>query len=347
MKRFLFITCLSIIVAALCVLFVGFTKVKEIDNTTLNNSAAILFEIKPGASVYSVKQRLTEYSNIDSIGFKLWLKLNPYSSSIQAGMYELPPKANFSELMIMFAQGQEKQFSITLVEGDTLSNWLAQIASIDSLQNDIGSSTDLYQKLISDGSFCENDYQSMEGCLLPDTYFYTYNDLASQILSRSYRAMDTAVKQAWQDRYTDIPINNAYELLVLASIIEKETALAEERGEIAGVFSNRLALNMRLQTDPTVIYGVGEEYDGDITRLHLRTPTPYNTYIIKGLPITPISMPSRASIDAAARPDITDNLYFVASGSGGHIFSQTLAEHNKAVKQYLETLRYRKEKNNQ
>ncbi|MDT0594328.1 endolytic transglycosylase MltG [Glaciecola petra] len=338
MKRFILITIVSIVVMSLCFLFVGYTKVTAIDNTILNNQTPLLFEIKPGSSVYSVKQRLTEYAKVDSIGFKLWLRLNPEVSSIKAGMYELPPNANFTELMSMFALGQEKQFSITLVEGDTIANWLAQIALLDSLQNDVRSANGLYQYLVTDGSFCENDYQSIEGCLLPDTYFYTHNDLASSVFTRSYKAMESVVKQAWQDRYIDTPITDAYELLVLASIIEKETALSEERGEIAGVFSNRLERNMRLQTDPTVIYGVGEDYDGDITRLHLRTPTPYNTYIIKGLPITPISMPSRASINAAARPDITDNLYFVASGSGGHVFSQTLADHNKAVRQYLETL---------
>lgn len=338
MKRFLMVTSLSVIVLGVFIVLVCMFKVKSLENTVLDNETALMFEIKSGSSVYSVKQRLTEHASIDSIGFKLWIRLNAEASSIKAGMYELPPNAKFTDLMFMFARGQEKQFSITLLEGDTISQWFRLIASQDSIQMDIGTPLAFYQNIIKPGSFCENDYQSIEGCLLPDTYFYTFNDKASNVLGRAYKAMESKVNQAWENRFADIPINNMYELLVLASIIEKETALQEERGEIAGVFVNRLERNMRLQTDPTVIYGVGEEFDGDITRQHLRTPTPYNTYVIKGLPITPISMPSQASINAASQPDLTENLYFVASGDGGHVFSQTLAEHNQAVTRYLEKL---------
>jgi UPF0755 protein len=146
--------------------------------------------------------------------------------------------------------------------------------------------------------------------------------------------MDTALDVLWAERFLDIPINTPYEALILASIIEKETALPSERGVIAGVFSNRLELNMRLQTDPTVIYGIGPDFDGNITRAHLREMTPYNTYRIKGLPPTPIAMAGEASLTAAIRPEITDYIYFVAKGDGSHQFSVTLKEHNQAVATY-------------
>lgn len=155
--------------------------------------------------------------------------------------------------------------------------------------------------------------------------------------------MKKVLAQAWEKRNADLPLANAYEMLILASIVEKETAIEAERGKVASVFINRLRQNMRLQTDPTVIYGMGEKYDGNIRKKDLETPTAYNTYIISGLPPTPIAMPSESALFAVAKPEKTDYLYFVADGSGGHKFSKTLAEHNRAVQQYLRW--YRSQKN--
>jgi UPF0755 protein len=146
--------------------------------------------------------------------------------------------------------------------------------------------------------------------------------------------MQIVINEEWQGRYIDTTYNTPYEMLIMASIIEKETAVESERGLISGVFDNRLKRNMRLQTDPTVIYGVGPSFDGNLTRKHLRQKTPYNTYVIKGLPITPIAMAGPASIKAAGKPDVTEAIYFVAKGDGTHQFSKTLAEHNAAVRQY-------------
>jgi UPF0755 protein len=179
-----------------------------------------------------------------------------------------------------------------------------------------------------------SEASSAEGLFLADTYFFTANTATSSILTRAHKAMLDYVETQWQQRQADLPLNSPYDALILASIIEKETAVSAERTKIAGVFVNRLRKNMRLQTDPTVIYGIGDAYDGNITRKHLRTPTPYNTYTIKGLPPTPIAMAGKEAIWAALNPMETDALYFVARGDGSHEFSSSLAAHNAAVRKY-------------
>jgi UPF0755 protein len=173
-----------------------------------------------------------------------------------------------------------------------------------------------------------------EGRFLPETYLFTRGDRASQLLRRANRAMDRALAEAWEGREDGLPIRSPEELLVLASIIEKETGKAEERPEIAGVFVRRLRLGMRLQTDPTVIYGLGDAFDGNLRRRDLETDTPFNTYTRHGLPPTPIAMPGRAALEAAARPLPGDSLYFVSRGDGSHVFSRTYDEHRAAVRRY-------------
>ncbi|SUC18602.1 aminodeoxychorismate lyase [Proteus mirabilis] len=174
----------------------------------------------------------------------------------------------------------------------------------------------------------------LEGWFAPDTYHYTAGTTDIAILKRAYQQMEKTLEEEWLKRDSDLPYKSAYEMLIMASIIEKETGIDAERTKVASVFVNRLKRNMRLQTDPTVIYGLGDKYRGTIYRSDLNGYTPYNTYQIDGLPPTPIAMPSVASIKAAAHPADTRYLYFVADGTGGHKFSTTLAEHNKAVAQY-------------
>ncbi|MGQ8363774.1 endolytic transglycosylase MltG [Glaciecola sp. 1036] len=265
--------------------------------------------------------------------FKIWLKLNPEKASVKKGYYQFDQGLSIYQLLDKLNKGDTEKFYITLVEGLTLKQWYQQISNVSSLKNDLPALENLYQSLELQ-AFCENPHLSLEGCLLPDTYQYSYQDSATSIVQRAHQSMAVFLEDAWQQRFPDIPITTVYEGLILASIIEKETAVASERGVIAGVFTNRLESNMRLQTDPTVIYGIGDAFDGNITRKHLRTTTPYNTYRIKGLPITPIAMPSRASIVAALNPEITDYIYFVSKGDGTHQFSETLAEHEQAVRQY-------------
>jgi UPF0755 protein len=181
----------------------------------------------------------------------------------------------------------------------------------------------------------ELGFEHPEGWFLPETYLFVRGDSDLDLLRRAHHAMRVALAEAWASRSADSPLESPYELLVLASIVEKETALEQERGQIAGVFSRRLQRGMRLQTDPSVIYGLGEAFDGDIRRRDLEADTPYNTYTRHGLPPTPIAMPGRASLQAAARPADGAALYFVADGNGGHTFSATLAEHQAAVKRLM------------
>jgi UPF0755 protein len=325
----------------LLILFIGagayiWKKVDSIDKLSLSVSETTQFEVAKGSSLYKVVENLRKYGDIDRLGFKLWLQLHPEFSKVQSGVYEIKPNSRFVDVMELLVNGKVKQFSVTLIEGLTIAQWQTALLNAEGLKHDSEKQADLYNYLgLADSEFCANEYLSVEGCLLPDTYFYTYGTPSHEILKRAMLAMQTYIRDVWLTRFTDLPIHSQYEALILASIIEKETAVESERTEVAGVFVNRLNKNMRLQTDPTVIYGVGESYDGDITRKHLRTPTPYNTYVIKGLPITPIAMPNRASISAALFPALTDSLYFVATGDGGHKFSTNLRDHNNAVREYL------------
>lgn len=175
--------------------------------------------------------------------------------------------------------------------------------------------------------------------MLPETYFYTAGTSGRDIIKRAYADMQTALQANWELRQKNLPLQSPYELLILASIVEKETGQASERAMIASVFENRLNKGMRLQTDPTVIYGMGDRYDGNIRKADLREPTPYNTYLIKGLPPTPIAMPGKAALLAAAQPEDSPYFYFVSRGDGSHVFSRTLSEHNRNVRKYILTPR--------
>ena len=187
------------------------------------------------------------------------------------------------------------------------------------------------------------ELKNVEGWLYPDTYNYTPKSTDLELLKRSAERMKKALNKAWNERDEDLPLANPYEMLILASIVEKETGVADERAKVASVFLNRLKAKMKLQTDPTVIYGMGENYSGNIRKKDLEMSTPYNTYVIDGLPPTPITMPSESSLQSVAHPEKTDFYYFVADGSGGHKFTRNLNEHNKAVQEYLRW--YRSQKN--
>ncbi|MFT4654117.1 MAG: UPF0755 protein [Kangiellaceae bacterium] len=312
------------------------TKIKSIEELRLNTSSATEFEVLKGKNLYQIIDNLASYGKIDRFSFKVWLQFNREFEKIQSGFYELPANARLVDVLSLLSNGEVKQFSVTLIEGQTIVQWIKTLSQAQGVSHNISSKEELYITLGGgDYEFCANIHFSIEGCLLPDTYFYTHGTSSINILKRALIAMHAYLQDVWPTRFADLPINSQYEALILASIIEKETAVESERSEIAGVFVNRLNENMRLQTDPTVIYGIGDSYDGNITRKHLRTPTPYNTYVIKGLPITPIAMPNKASIQATLFPAVTDSLYFVATGNGGHQFSTNLKDHNKAVREYL------------
>jgi UPF0755 protein len=319
-----------------------------IENTYKGRDNAILtIQLQTGDSATSVLKNLEAQGVFRSLLFaKLWLKIHPEYSTVKTGYYEFAAGESIETIFNAISKGTVKQFSMALIEGLTLIQWLELLANNDAINYDVDDTNALYEKIVGvpyknddssesfAPSFCHNQYNSLEGCLLANTYFFDYKTNASHIIKRAYENMQIVINEEWQGRYIDTTYNSPYEMLIMASIIEKETAVESERGLISGVFDNRLKRDMRLQTDPTVIYGVGPSFDGNLTRKHLRQKTPYNTYVIKGLPITPIAMAGSASIKAAAKPDVTEAIYFVAKGDGTHQFSKTLVEHNAAVRQY-------------
>lgn len=323
--KLLLLALLIVAIAAGSVYFYVARQVQQV----LNIETAQLLTVPKGQSATRVLKNLEQQQIIQDVtGLKILLKIQPQLAAFKAGTYEIQPLMSAMQLVDLLVSGKEKQFSISLVEGLQWREWLVTLQSHPHLIFD--TSTDSAIKAL------ESDLPGnmIEGWLMPDTYHFAKGTNAFTIIDIAHQQMREYLQQQWQIRALDVPYNTPYESLIMASIIEKETAVPSERARIAGVFVNRLNLNMRLQTDPTVIYGLGPDFDGDIKRKDLKTPTPYNTYVIKGLPPTPIAMPGKLAIDAALNPLPTDELYFVARGDGSHQFSVTLQEHNQAVKQY-------------
>ncbi|WP_299071546.1 endolytic transglycosylase MltG [uncultured Paraglaciecola sp.] len=321
---------LSIIGLILGLLFIAvlFYLDKKV-HQPLNLSKATSYTVKSGASAKGLLNRLKKQGIIsDNLGLKIRLKLEPELANVKVGTYELLPSMSALDLLELFSSGKEMQFSISLVEGLNWREWLLVLKA----HPQIVFSNDFQQKLEEISRLLP--HQSIEGFLLPDTYHFVAQTKAIELVKRAHLSMQQYLNTAWSNRALNLPYQSAYEGLTMASIIEKETGVASERPRISGVFVNRLNLKMRLQTDPTVIYGMGDRFDGNIRRKDLKTATPYNTYVIKGLPPTPIAMPSKAAIDAAFNPMTTDELYFVSKGDGSHQFSVTLQQHNSAVRKY-------------
>lgn len=322
---------LAVIGAASGVMFVS-SKV----TTPLKLQKETLITIERGSNAYRTVKLLRNegLSEVSPFVAKVWLKLFAGNTLVKSGSYMLRPGQSLVDAFTLFTEGDEHLFAVSLVEGLTLTQWLDTLRQNNQLEFDITDATLREITNDNDVKWCCENVEQTEGAYLADTYFFTKGTKASQILKRAHGALVDYVTSEWEQRAVDLPLQTPYEALILASIIEKETAVPSERDMIAGVFINRLNRNMRLQTDPTVIYGIGPTFDGNITRKHLRTATPYNTYVIKGLPPTPIAMAGKAAIHAALHPLSTDALYFVAKGDGSHQFSTTLEEHNAAVRKY-------------
>jgi UPF0755 protein len=256
-------------------------------------------------------------------------------NTLKAGAFELPAGINAYQLLNLVNKGELAQMNrVQLIEGTTFAQLKQRLVANTDVKNTVLAS-DNAQILAAAGI----QEAHPEGWFAPDTYFFSQGESDVVVLKQLYEKQKKILNSEWQKRATDLPYHNMYEALIMASIVEKETGLDSERAEVAAVFINRLKLGMRLQTDPTVIYGMGASYDGNITRKDLETPTAYNTYTINGLPPTPIAMPGIAAIHAALHPANTDAIYFVATGTGGHKFSSTLEEHNAAVQKYLQVMR--------
>lgn len=260
------------------------------------------------------------------------------AGKLQVGEYALDPGTTPRQLLLQMRDGKVISHRFTIVEGWNIRELRAALAKAQPLQHDTAG-------LDAAGLMKALGHADLhpEGRFLPETYLYTRGDKDSDVLARAYKAMDKALTAAWDSRVPDLPLKSKNEMLALASIVEKETGIAQERPQIAGVFIRRLKLGMLLQTDPTVIYGMGDTYAGNIRKSDLLADTPYNTYTRAGLPPTPIAMPGAAALQAVAHPASGDALYFVAigDGSGRHVFTRSLGEHQVAVREYVQ--RYRQQ----
>ncbi|MBS0442986.1 MAG: endolytic transglycosylase MltG [Proteobacteria bacterium] len=258
-----------------------------------------------------------------------WFRWSGDAKRIRAGSYEIGAGTTPRELLRKMVRGDETLATVRLIEGWTFRQFRAELAKADALKPATAGMSDaqIMEAIGSAG-------QMPEGRFYPDTYAYSKGSPDLAVLKRAHRAMRQRIDEAWAARALDLPLKTADEALILASIVEKETGAAAERGRVAAVFTNRLRLGMPLQTDPTVIYGLGEAFDGNLRKRDLQTDTPFNTYTRTGLPPTPIAMPGAASLRAAVRPDASKALYFVSRGNGTSEFSETLAEHNRAVNKY-------------
>ncbi|WP_053145500.1 endolytic transglycosylase MltG, partial [Erwinia billingiae] len=274
-----------------------------------------------------------------TVWFGWLLKLEPELAKFKAGTYRFTQGMTVRQMLDLLASGKEAQFPLRLVEGQRLQEWLAQLRAAPYIKHTLSD-----DKLATVAAALSLPEQDVEGWLFPDTYAYTANTTDVALLKRANERMVKLVDNQWQGKMDGLPYKDKNDLVTMASIVEKETALSDERSKVASVFINRLRVGMRLQTDPTVIYGMGDSYKGTLTRKDLDTPTPYNTYVIAGMPPGPIAMPSKASLEAAAHPVKTDFLYFVADGKGGHTFTTNLASHNRAVQAWRLAV---KEKNGQ
>jgi UPF0755 protein len=289
-----------------------------------------VFVLQPGSSGSDIVAQLAERGfTRPGWTWRLLMRLEPHV--YRSGEYQLDFGMGPREVLTELASGRVIQYRLTLVEGWTFRQLARSLDANEQLEHRY----ELSDPAVWPDLLAALDLTHPEGWFLPETYQFTRGDADLDILQRAHRSMRAELDAAWSARDKDLPLKSPYELLILASIVEKETALDSERSEVAGVFVRRLQKGMRLQTDPTVIYGLGEAFDGDIRRRDLQADTPYNTYTRAGLPPTPIAMPGRASLHAAARPAKGETLYFVADGNGGHTFSVTLEEHQAAVRKLL------------
>lgn len=286
--------------------------------------------IQPKSGLRSIANQLVAQGVLkEPWRFILLAKLLHKEQFLQAGSYTLNKNISPYQLLLSLNHGKTTQGSITFIEGRTFEQMRQKLAVNDAVKQSIdGLSEAEILKLVG------SKYSVAEGLFFPDTFYFDRNTLDIELLKISYNAMQLKLEKAWQGREPNLPYKNSYQALIMASIIEKETGKASERPMIAGVFVNRLRLGMRLQTDPTVIYGMGLRFDGNIRKKDLSVDTPYNTYTRSGLPPTPIAMPGLAAIEAALHPAETKALYFVGKGDGSHAFSNNLAEHNRAVVKY-------------
>lgn len=293
--------------------------------------AAVTIEIEKGDSLDGIVDKLVAQKlAVSPFWFKVIVVQQRALKKLKTGEYELTPGLTLPQIVAIFVQGKTKQHAITFLEGWSFKEILHEIDSDPDIDHTLSATDSVMSKI----SGADLSVTRPEGLFFPDTYYFEKHTSDLSLLQRAYDKMQQVMQQEWLNKAEGLPFKTPYEALILASIVEKETAAVAERPLIAGVFIHRLEKHMLLQTDPTVIYGMGDSYQGDIKSKDLTTATPYNTYVVSGLPPTPISMPGRDALYAVLHPAQGDSVYFVARGDGTHVFSATLKEHNAAVNRF-------------
>jgi UPF0755 protein len=324
----------GVLMAGLLVAFVAWQQHSALEQP-LNLSDELMLEVSAGATPGGVLNRLQADGVLqDALWLRLYWRFNLRGQPLHSGEYRLTPELSVRDMLGLWRRGEVVQYSLTLVEGWSFRQVRTALERQSKLELTLTGLSDaqLMARLGYPGV-------NPEGRFFPDTYRFVRGMSDLDLLKQAYVRLEQVLAEEWQGRADGLPYKAPYDALIMASIIEKETGVPEERGEIAGVFVRRLRIGMRLQTDPTVIYGLGERYNGKLTRAHLREATAYNTYVIDGMPPTPIAMVGREAINAALHPVAGKSLYFVARGDGSHVFSNSLEAHNRAVREYQLTRR--------
>jgi UPF0755 protein len=332
MKKALLFTILvpALLLAAICTYVL--LQYERFLTQPIGSDAPFTYTVEPGSNLRAISEDLKQQglSDFPPVYLQVYGRLTQQAHKIKAGEYQIEPGTSLPQFLDILVSGKVMMNAFTIVEGMTTQELLKALHQHPKVLNTLESvSSDDVMSALGE------EKKQAEGWFLPETYHFPSGTKDIDFLKRAYDQMQIALDEAWKDRDEGLPYKSPYEALIMASIIEKETGIAEERPEIAGVFVRRLKKGMRLQTDPTVIYGMGDKFDGNLRRTDLRTDTPYNTYTRFGLPPTPICLPSIESIHAALHPADGNSLYFVATGEEGrHVFSATLQQHNKAVRRY-------------
>ncbi len=337
MRRLTAILWRSLLAVSLLLLLAGGWAWNRVHAPLPGIAAATLIDVRPGAAASAVAEQLRLQGVISSPRlFAGWARFTGSADRLQAGEYQLLPGQSMADVLDLLVAGRVKLHGFTIVEGWTWREVRDALRASDVIRP-----TAEFDSAEAMARFLPGNLRHAEGRLFPETYAVARGVTDVEVLQQAARLMAARLQAAWDSRAADLPFQNPQQLLTLASIVERETSLDSERAEVAGVFVRRLRQNMRLQTDPTVIYGLGADFDGNLTRRHLRTDTPYNTYTRAGLPPTPIAMPGEASLQAAANPAAGSALFFVASPEldGSHVFSDTLEQHNAAVARYVDAFR--------
>ena len=305
-------------------------KIDSALHQPLNVAQEQLLDVPEGSTPTGTFNRMQAKGVIkDAFWLRVYWRFNLAGQPLHSGEYRLLPGMTVDDLIGVWKRGEVVQYSVTLVEGWNFHQVRAALAKDDKLEQTLNGASDaeVMAKLGHNGVF-------PEGRFFPDTYRFVRGMSDVELLKKAYDRLEEVLAKEWDKRAADAPYTDPYQALIMASLVEKETGVPQERGEIAGVFVRRMAMGMLLQTDPTVIYGLGDRYTGKLTRAHLKEPTPYNTYVIAGLPPTPIAMVGREAIHAALNPVSGSSLYFVARGDGSHVFSDDLDAHNNAVREF-------------